>query len=108
MSAGELLAFYRARLADDELIAKGNGFHSIGCANHGVPSQGCTCDYSARVRTEVAAKRAIADAWEQLESERPQLGGDVFGYEATGLLIAIKHLVTAWSDHPDYRVDWRA
>jgi hypothetical protein len=62
----------------------------------------------ARVLREVEAKRAIADAWEQLESERPQLGGDVFGYEATGLLIAIKHLVTAWSDHPDYRVDWRA
>jgi hypothetical protein len=90
MSAAELLAFYRARLDEDEAAARA------------LPEP------PARALREVEAKRAIANAWEHAEAARPRPGGQVYGYQATGLLIAIKHLVWAWSDHPDYRLDWRA
>ncbi|HEU0239540.1 MAG TPA: DUF6221 family protein [Micromonosporaceae bacterium] len=103
MSAAELLAFYRARLAEDDTRARAE-IAKPGMNDHNPE----TYNRPERMLAEVAAKRAIADAWEQREAERPQPGGDVFGYHATGLLIAIKHLATAWSDHSDYRVDWRA
>lgn len=55
----------------------------------------------ARVLVDVAAKRAIIDAFEEARL-------NVFGYRAGGLLIAVRHLAAAFADHPDYRKEWDA
>ena len=58
----------------------------------------------ARALREVAAVRAIVTAFEQREREAEQAA--VFGHHATGLLLALRHLASVDSDHPDYRPEW--
>lgn len=120
----ELITFLSARLDEDEQLAKradeqlaalGNTWRSLtdGLDHRSVHDLDAVWDHveqngSARVLADVASKRAIVAAFEQRERESyviPQ--GEVFGYHATGLLIAIRHLAAAYTDHPDYREQWR-
>ncbi len=63
----------------------------------------------ARVLAEIAAKRRIIDEYEQREREATSgiEQAKVFGYHATGLLIAIRLLALPDAEHPDYREEWR-
>jgi hypothetical protein len=60
-----------------------------------------------RMQAEVDAKRRILDAYEQRERESQEAPSQVFGYHATGLLIAIKHLAAAIAERPGYLPEWR-
>lgn len=60
----------------------------------------------AHVLRQVQAHRAILDAYEQREAESLHPRGEVFGYHATGLLLAMRHLASIWSDHPDFQQEW--
>ncbi len=60
--------------------------------------------HPARVLAEAAAKRAIIGYFEMLCEQEKQ--AEVFGYHATGLLVAIRKLATVYKDHPDYQEDW--
>lgn len=57
----------------------------------------------ARALAEVAAKRAIVDAFVQRNGEEHE----VSGYHATGLGIALRHLAAAYAVHEDYREEWK-
>jgi hypothetical protein len=59
-----------------------------------------------RALREVEAKRRILDAYEQREEEGQHV--DVFGYHATGLLLAVRMIAEVYADQPGYREDWRA
>lgn len=61
-----------------------------------------------RVLADVAAKRAIIDAFEEARLAKLLPGDNVFGYRAGGLLIAVRHLAAAFAGHPDYRKEWDA
>ena len=54
----------------------------------------------ARVIREVEAKRAILAAYQ------PSGKGVAYTLEA-GLEFAVRALAAAWSDHPDYRAEWK-
>jgi hypothetical protein len=56
---------------------------------------------------EVDAKRRILDAYEQREQESLHPSGKVFGYHATGLLIAIKLLALPFAERAGYQESWR-
>jgi len=58
----------------------------------------------SRVHAECAAKRAILDYHSMLLEQSEQ--AEVFGYHATGLLVAIRKLSAAYADHPDYQQEW--
>jgi hypothetical protein len=58
----------------------------------------------ARTLREVAAVRAIVAAFEQRERESEQAA--VFGYHATGLLLALRHLASVDSDHTEFQPEW--
>lgn len=60
-----------------------------------------------RWQDEIDAKRRIIEAFEQRETESQHPDGAVFGYHATGLLLAIRHLAAAYADRPGYREEWR-
>ena len=64
----------------------------------------------ARVLRQVEAGRKILAMYIEAEKNRPQ---GYYGYEegemrgeADALLLAVKALAEAWSDHPDYWSEW--
>ncbi|HEY5990764.1 MAG TPA: DUF6221 family protein [Streptosporangiaceae bacterium] len=118
MSA-DLAAFLRARL--DEAEARAWAVHDVSkCdallyedlpADAPLPDAAdCECGYPARVLREVAAKRAILDAYERAESRR--LGDEpeyAYGYAdglPDGLRSAVLRLAAVWQDHPGYDPEW--
>jgi hypothetical protein len=128
--SADLAAFLRARLDEDE-----TGAH--GCMNCGLPIrdattktgwthgdrsavgggwQGIRCPGKitgalpwpdpARVLREVEAKRAILDTY--VNGLRQRESGDVAkAGQLLGLLLVLKHFATVYSDHPDYRSEWK-
>jgi hypothetical protein len=95
-----LVAFARARLAEEE---PGD---ACGCldANHVPP---CTPQpWKDRKRREISAIRAIADNYETCATA-DRYGPDPapIDHFQDGLEWALRQLVTAWSDHPDYQPD---
>lgn len=60
----------------------------------------------ARVLAECAAKRSIIGYFGMLCEQEKQ--AEVFGYHATGLLVAIRKLAAVFKDHPDYKEEWQA
>jgi hypothetical protein len=92
----DLTAFINARLDEDEAAAKkaielGAGVWSLAPHFH-------TARHSpARVLREVAAKRAILRLY-----DNPKASAHV-----SGLVLAMVHIAAVWSDHPDYRAEWR-
>ncbi|WTW93642.1 DUF6221 family protein [Streptomycetaceae bacterium NBC_01309] len=129
----DLVAFLRARLKDDEdgaLLAAPWPWHLNAEADEVIAVDDIqvaevfalsnnqlrnTAAHIARhdpqrVLAEVAAKRAMIDAYEKSRGQDtwgdPQLSGWLEG-KADGLLIALQVLATAHADHPDYREEWK-
>jgi len=97
----DLTAFVRARLDEDERELVKDPPHGLGYAN-----------LAARVRREVAAKRAII-AIHVPDEDRDCLVciTERAGYQEQWAwdpwpCQTIRHLAAAWSDHPDYRPQW--
>lgn len=61
----------------------------------------------ARALGDIAADRRIIQMFEQRAQEGRQPGGEVFGYHATGLLIAIRCRAEVYADRDGYREEWR-
>ena len=133
-----LVEFLRARLDEDEQIARaamfnngrwrrtGQWAHPTSVArDYGpdvVPEQGGSLAWDnnghiarhdpARVLADVAANRAILDAYAERFSAARQDGSDpppFSPYRAgvvVGLDTPIKHLASVYADHPDYDQSW--
>jgi len=129
---GELAVFVAARLAEDEAVAKDaapspwrwvdpggryrsamvsgswyaqHGWHIVAAVGGSGPDAGDAAHIArhdpARVLREVAATRAVLAAY---EASVRSLG--------PGLSVSLWRLVQAaaevWSDHPDYRQEWKS
>ena len=115
----DLVAFLTARLDEDEAAA--DDTHAAECwscsPDRFAGDSSCTCAAPARVLREVAAKRLIIAAHNTTVRERmrshPEYGQDYWcdtcshenpaGRWCRTLLL----LASAWSDHPDYRQEWK-
>jgi hypothetical protein len=106
----DLAAFVTARLDEDEAIAKAALDNALGIegelAQQAGPCVGET-GYAhiarhdpARVLRQVEAVRALLAAYQ------PSGQGVAYTLEA-GLEFALGHLAAAWSDHPEYRAEWK-
>ncbi len=131
-----LIAFLMARLDEDETAAKlaaregcawtqgdpGQGSCAItSLGGTVVYDEGSPDEYQAahiarhdpaRVLREVEAKRAIVAAYEWTAARKADGGGIENNYnfrsgQVNALETAIQCLAAAWSDHPDYRADWK-
>ena len=63
----------------------------------------------ARVLREVASKRAILQAYGRAPSASSHISAFVRGQDAgyaEALADTLRHLASAYSDHPDYRQEW--
>jgi hypothetical protein len=62
----------------------------------------------ARVLREVKGIREIIHKAVQYEQDGASPGGNVFGYHATGLFTALRHIAESrYADRPGYRGEWR-
>jgi hypothetical protein len=85
-----------AVFAGDEVMIYDEGTPSVQEAQHIARHD------PARVLREVAAKRAVLDAY---RAERDGgFGGSGF---TEGLEFTLRHAAVAWDDHPGYREEWR-
>lgn len=109
MSA-DLVAFMRARLAEDE---RGAGDVHLDSCNWVLPLPGsCDCGYPDRVRAEVAAKRAILDqAADWLRYEPPpnqrhlhDVAVDTELGEVARRLLRL--LAQPYAGHPEFDLSW--
>jgi hypothetical protein len=116
----DLVAFLRARLDEDEATARAVPADvtwdvyvmSFEDRAYDYPGKGESLDHAARwsparVLAEVAARRRIIAAFEAREEQGLMPGGEVVGYHATGLLLALRALAETYVDHPDFNPEWR-
>jgi Family of unknown function (DUF6221) len=120
----------REAIADPGMAAEWNETTS-GCLDVGLPDHGGEYwgDYvwpqgdrrvtrfiarhdPARVLREVEAKRAILKAYEWVAAHKADGGGIERDYnfrsgQVISLETAIRFLAAVWSDHPDYRQEWK-
>ena len=101
----DLAAFLEARLSDDAEGAWDK--HEGGCATAGPVSFPCDCGYPARVLREVAAMRKILDE-HQAVTKLVGLTEQQLGFLGWYREWVLKNLAAPYSDHPDYREDFRA
>lgn len=59
-----------------------------------------------RVLAECAAKRKIIERVAMLDEQGQD--NPVFGYHATGVMIAVRILASVYADHQDYQAEWAA
>lgn len=106
--APTLTEFLLARVAEDEAQARTEQILRNGFPYYSTEATAFERHLGpARVLADCEAKRRIVAAF-QLRDEQGRLrGGEVFGYHATGLAVAIRCLAEAYADHPDYRAEWR-
>lgn len=65
-------------------------------------------NHPRRVLREVEGIRQIIHKAVQYEQDGASPGGNVFGYHATGLFTALRHIAEArYADRPGYRDAWR-
>jgi hypothetical protein len=110
----DLVAFLAARLDEDEAAAEDvhNAYECESCMGPPGPFP-CNCGYPARVLREVAAKRAILAEHKPYETGGTHLSGPVFcstcGEEDAVEVPCgtLRHLAAVYSDHPDYRPEWK-
>ena len=62
----------------------------------------------ARVLADIAAKRAIIQAWilRDQQGSGTGEGAATIASHAVGVLVALKHLAAVHAEHPDYRQEW--
>ena len=102
----ELAAFFAARL--DEGEANAPNLHDV--ISDKWCEGSCICDYPARALREVAAGRAIIERYKHAAAAPPPnanfTAGQDDGYRQA-CADAIRDLAAVWSDHPDYRQEWK-
>ena len=94
-----IVEFLEARIAEDERQAMK---HLKNASASGWGS------YPAHILAECKAKREILSKHAMLVDQSYRAGGDVAGYHATGLRIALRILAAVYDDHRDYRAEWAA
>lgn len=99
----DLIAFLTARLDEDQHRAEVMRGLVVPEASY------YRGDGSARPFREVAAKRAILDAYTANDAD---VGLHLGPYprkhgQWDGLRLAVWHLASVYSDHPDYREEWK-
>jgi hypothetical protein len=70
----------------------------------------CTCGHDVALRRhtwQIEALRGIVHDFQLREEQGRQRGGEVFGYHATGMLIAMRRLATIYADRDDYDPAWQ-
>lgn len=129
----DLVAFLHARLDEDERLAcaveASVGTHRAGepfddgsgtADNDAFPSYPWGAEASelpfmagpghpARVLADVKAKRAVLDLFDQLAHPADVNANPPSPYavgKAAGLAIAVRHLVSAYANHPDFDPAW--
>lgn len=109
----ELIAFLNERLAEDERLAIAardepeTGWWWSEDAES-APERHIARHDPARVLADVAAKRAIVEAYEGAELERGDDPNDETRIaDATTLRWVVCVLASAYAQHPDYREEWR-
>jgi len=111
----ELTAFLRARLDEDEAAAKAARPAYFTCECLAVFSAAGDIAHvlrhdPARVLRDVEAKRAILKRYEHAVSgELPEwtAGRELISAAIAILFVAIRELTAVYSDHPDYRQEWK-
>ena len=120
-TVSDLVTFLRARLDEDEAVAKSaedgpyvggdvyrSSWHTASCG-YGMLEllDACSCDVPARMLADVAVKReivaALLDAQEQV---RAVPSSEFYRTQRHSFLVACACLAAAWSGHPDYDVAW--
>jgi hypothetical protein len=94
----DLTDFLLARIAEDEAWLRSAAEH---WACYPPPQE------PTRLLAECEAKREIVRAYQLRAEQGSGRGGEVIGYHATGVAVAIRHLAAVYADHPDYRGEWR-
>jgi hypothetical protein len=105
VSVPDLAEFLLARIAEDEATV------TTALADPTRWDAGDWIDRAwspVRVLAECEAKREIVRAYQLRAEQGSGRGGEVIGYHATGVAVAIRHLAAVYADHPDYRDEWRA
>ena len=121
----DLTAFISARLDEDEAIAKaaanrhwltddniitlhpehdGDGYMSWPTR---ADAQHAASHDPARVLREVAAKRAVVGAYAKADEWVNVSAGATAGYARQIMDETLRHVAAVWSDHPDYKPEWR-
>ena len=96
----DLTAFITARLDEDEAAAQACAdYDTLSCAD--LPGVHMT---TARVLREVEAKRAVLNAYVCTDGDSPR---DRDRGRWDGLHATVRHLAAVYSDHPDYRQEWK-
>lgn len=96
----ELFAFLAARYDEAERDYQSVHLSDCGCVLDRSAGS-CDCGYPDRVLRDVAAKRAILD-W---LGHQDRVYGDYSVIET--LELVVRHLGAEFSDHPDYREEWK-
>lgn len=114
----DLVAFLRARLDEDEarakpLIAEDDVYRWSDVHSDvewflaaGGP-QAHEFALAAQVLREVAAKRAILDHHKPIRHEGRTMCHSCLGAVLSWPCPTLQHLATVYSDHPDYRPEWK-
>lgn len=101
----DLISFIRARLDEEEYRQGGPTLTKIAQDGSRTVVKKTTFSRAAR---DVAAKRAIIDAYKAAERVYEDLDGDNGSYAAScAWYLAVQHLAAIDSDHPDYDESWR-
>src|SRR5690242_7414081 len=107
-----LTEFLLARIAEDEDTDMGLP-HRAWCNGWPGDSGPCSCGVRSRVLAECEAKQRIVESYRESEGDDDgtmEPTSTVVAYvqgEAAGLGEAIVLLAASYSDHPDYRDEWR-
>jgi hypothetical protein len=89
-----LTEFLTARMDEDEALGRGWTEHGIG-------------SFGPRVLREVEAKRAIVAAYVDSETCLNRGYTELTRGSQLARLSVCRHLAAVYSDHPDYRDEWR-
>lgn len=104
--SGDLIAFLNARLDEDEAY----GPRPLEPGEYPNVFEGHEPGAPKRVLREVAAKRAILAWWQRgdpdPEGPAPSLTYENYRRSLPGYQLLL-HLAAVYSDHPDYREEWK-
>ena len=125
----EIVEFLRARLDEDEAGAQAATWGPWAASGRWIWAQGrpdavfgvdgdpADVEYiarhdPARALREVEAKRRIVEDWEGHEERTAwALANDLSpahpDERRTAVWAVLRHLAAVWSDHPDYRLEWK-
>ncbi len=109
----DLVAFLRARLDEDEQIARAADGNRAFDGTGTIPDLISTVAIHvarhdpARVLAEVDAKRRLIDSYLPEASKTDEQVNEEWGYGSALADDLLRLLALPYADHPDYRDDWR-